>query len=46
MRAHLAGSLIVCLREYLILQFIGEKEKRGEKALFIVFFSIYSSVVF
>ena len=26
---HLAGSLIVCLKEYLMLQFCSEKEKKG-----------------
>jgi len=25
---HLTGSLIVCLREYLMLQFSGEKKKK------------------
>jgi len=30
---HATGSLIVCLREYLMLQFSGEKEKKKKEEM-------------
>jgi len=32
------GSLIVCLREYLMLQFIGEKEKEKKEEILVIAF--------
>jgi len=33
-----SSSLIVCLREYLMLQFIGEKEKEKKEEILVIAF--------